>query len=178
MRRRKGEQEGAPGDPPVADDPRASEEKEEESPSVEEKTKAKKLKRASKCSLVRTIAWVVGLVALVPVMVVVVMNVVVFLDEFFDWKGYEKAQDINLPPHVMDLFHVFDSNRDGVLDPFEFAIIAEQLRTTAKVGQRVLERLGQAKRTNWPYPNTLSAYIWPFPCLIRIACYHAQPYMH
>ena len=144
MRRRKGKQEGAPGDPPARDDPGVSEKKEveENSPSVDEKTKASKLKRASKCSLVRTLACIAGIVALVPVIVVVVMYAVVFLDEFFDWKGYEKAQDIDLPPHVMDLFHVFDSNRDGTLDPFEFALVAEQLRTTAKVSQAAMERWG------------------------------------
>ena len=156
MRRRKVEQEVPPGDPPVKDGPSTSEE--EASPSVEGMTKANKLKGVSKCSLTRVVTRIVCILALVAMTVAVVVGLVmfaiVFLDEFHDWKGYEKAQDISLPPHVMDLFHVFDGNKDGVLDPFEFAIVAEQLRTNEKVSRTVLE--GHATSTwLWGEQNAL-----------------------
>lgn len=137
MRRRKGGKEEGPEDPLVRDDPSASKEEEESTLSIKGKTETKELKKASKCSLTRVIKWVVGTVALLAVGLAVVVGLVmfffVFVEEFLDWKGYERAQDIHLPPHVMDLFHVFDGNKDGVLDPFEFAIVAEQLRTAQKV---------------------------------------------
>ena len=145
MRRRRGKQEAVQGDSPVRDDPIASkeEEEEEESPSVTGKTKELK-KRGSKCSLTRVIKWIVGIFVFVAVAVAVVvglvMFVVVFMDEFRDWMGYERAQDISLPPHVMDLFDVFDGNKDGVLDPFEFAIVAEQLRNVQTVSQTRCKR--------------------------------------
>ena len=142
MRRRRGKQEAVQSDSPVRDDPIASKE-EVESPSVTGKTKELK-KRVSKCSLTRVIKWIVGifvfLAVAVAVIVGLVMFVVVFMDEFRDWMGYERAQDISLPPHVMDLFDVFDSNKDGVLDPFEFAIVAEQLRDVQKVSQTQYKR--------------------------------------
>ena len=41
--------------------------------------------------------------------------------------GYRKARDISVPEHLMDIFWVYDTNRDGKLDPEEFKLLSDYI---------------------------------------------------
>ena len=69
------------------------------------------------------------LCASLPIVIALFLyHVPTILDEYEAWYGYGEARDYNLPPGVMDQFRVYDSNGDGFIDPFEFAVLGIRLR--------------------------------------------------
>ena len=41
--------------------------------------------------------------------------------------GYRKAREISVPEHLMDIFCVYDTNKDGNLDPEEFKLLSDYI---------------------------------------------------
>lgn len=72
-----------------------------------------------------------ALAALPLALALLIYQMPTLLDEYEAWYGYGQAPMFDLPPGVMDQFRVYDSNGDGFIDPYEFAVLGLRLREEA-----------------------------------------------